>query len=208
MLEIYITRHGATEWNMENRLQGSLNSELTESGICNAVLLGKRLSDIKFNVIYSSPSKRALETAGLIKADKAIQLKIVDDLNEISFGDWEGKTQEEIEEDFQAEYANFWNKPHQYNHLGHNAEDLKTFKQRVDQAMNQIIEENKNGRILIVTHGVVIRAIMSLFWDITTEKMWDPPMILGTSLTIVNYDEKQFKKVMLGDTSHMESLGD
>jgi broad specificity phosphatase PhoE len=42
MLEIYITRHGATEWNMANRLQGLLNSKLTESGIRNAVLLGKR----------------------------------------------------------------------------------------------------------------------------------------------------------------------
>ncbi|MBT2681770.1 histidine phosphatase family protein [Bacillus sp. ISL-35] len=205
MLEIYITRHGATEWNMENRLQGSLNSELTARGIRNAVLLGKRLSDIEFKVIYSSPSKRALETAKLINADNAIPLKIVDDLNEISFGDWEGKTKEEIEEeDFKAEYANFWNKPHQYNHHGHNAEDLLTFKQRVDHAMKQIIEGNKNGRILIVTHGVVIRALMSLFWNIPTEKMWDPPVILGTSLTIVNYDGKQFKKVIVGDTSHME----
>lgn len=204
MLEIYITRHGATEWNMENRLQGSLNSELTDSGVRNAVQLGKRLSDKEFNVIYTSPSKRALDTANLLNTGKSIPLTIIDDLTEISFGDWEGKTQEEIEKDFKEEYDNFWYNPHQYDHRAHNAEAIMAFKSRVEQTMKQIIEANKNGRILIVTHGVVIRAIMSFFWNIPTEKMWDPPVIHGTSLSVVKYDGKHFEKVMLGDTSHME----
>lgn len=204
MLEIYITRHGATKWNIENRLQGWLNSELTESGIRNAIQLGKRLSDREFNRIYTSPSKRAVETAKLIKADKNTPLSIMGDLKEISFGDWEGQTQEEIEKDFKEEYYNFWNKPHLYNHQYHNAEALKTFKKRVDEAMKLIISDNTSGKILIVTHGVVIRAIMSFFWNIPTEKMWDPPIIHGTSLSIVNYDGQRFNKVLLGDTSHMQ----
>ena len=204
MLEIYITRHGATKWNIENRLQGWLNSELTESGIRNAIQLGKRLSDREFNRIYTSPSKRAQETAKLIKADKNTPLSIMGDLKEISFGDWEGQTQEEIEKDFKEEYFNFWNKPHLYNHQYHNAEALKTFKKRVDEAMKLIISDNTSGKILIVTHGVVIRAIMSFCWNIPTEKMWDPPIIHGTSLSIVNYDGQRFNKVLLGDTSHMQ----
>ena len=204
MLEIYITRHGATKWNSENRLQGWLNSELTDSGIRNAIQLGKRLSDREFNSIYTSPSKRALETAKLIKADKNTPLIIMGNLKEISFGDWEGKTQEEIEIDFKEEYYNFWNKPHLYNHQYHNAEGLKTFKNRVDEAMKEIISDNTSGKILIVTHGVVIRAIMSFFWNIPIEKMWAPPIIHGTSLSIVNYDGERFNKVLLGDTSHMQ----
>lgn len=204
MLEIYLTRHGATEWNIENRLQGWKNSELTVSGIENALQLGKRLADTKFETIYSSPSKRALKTAELIKAEKEVPLIIVDDLKEISFGDWEGKTQEEIERDFKEEYNNFWNKPHLYNSEGHNAETFEIFKQRLSKAMKQIISNHSNGKILVVTHGFVIKALMAIFWNISIEKMWNPPEIHGTSLSIVNYDGTHFKKVMLGDTSHIQ----
>ncbi|ANU17140.1 hypothetical protein BBI11_08980 [Planococcus maritimus] len=204
MLEIYITRHGATEWNMENRLQGWKNSELTPEGIENAVQLGRRLADTEFEIIYSSPSKRALETAKLIKAEKTTPLLIIDDFKEISFGDWEGKTQEEIEIDFKKEYENFWNKPHLYNSQGHNAETFEIFKKRLGEAMKQITLNHPTGKILIVTHGIVIKALMTLFWNITTEKMWDPPEIHGTSLSIVNYDGTGFKKVMLGDISHIQ----
>ena len=203
MLEIYLTRHGATEWNMENRLQGSLNSELTESGIRNAIELGKRLADIEFKRIYTSPSRRAMETAKLIKPGDA-PFTILEDLNEISFGDWEGKTQEEIESSSKQEYDHFWNQPHKYNHQDHHGEALPAFKQRVAEAMEQMISENPSGRILIVTHGVVIRAIMAFFWNIPHERMWDPPAIHGTSLTVVHYDEKRFEKVMVGDTLHID----
>ncbi|WP_034756780.1 histidine phosphatase family protein [Rossellomorea vietnamensis] len=203
MLEIYLTRHGATEWNVENRLQGSLNSDLTESGVRNATALGRRLSDIEFTRIYVSPSKRALETAKLIISDDS-SFTIIEELNEISFGDWEGKTREEIELKGKEEYDNFWSRPHKYNHLHHNGESLEAFKQRVAVAMKRILSESPEGRILIVTHGVVIRALMAFFWNIPLVKMWDPPNIHGTSLSIVRFDGDHFEKVILGDTIHMK----
>jgi broad specificity phosphatase PhoE len=207
MLNIYLTRHGETQWNTEKRLQGSRDSDLTEKGIRNAIALGERLKNIDFNAIYSSPLERAYQTARHIKSDKEVPIHTLDNLKEIHFGDWEGKTQEEIEniDDYKEEFINFWEKPHIYNHNPHNGECLTAFKQRVEQALSKISSDNQDGNILIVAHGVVIKAILSLTMNISTERMWDPPFIHGTSLTTFTWDGEDFKFKMIGDTSHFIS---
>jgi broad specificity phosphatase PhoE len=204
MLNIYLTRHGETQWNKENRLQGSKDSQLTDKGIKNAIMLGERLRNIDFNAIYSSPIERAFQTAKYIKLDKEVPIYTVEDLKEIHFGDWEGKTQKEVEaiEIYKNEYQNFWNNPNTYNHRPHNGESLTAFKNRVEKAIRRVISDNKDGNVLIVTHAVVIKAIMSITMNILTERMWDPPFIHGTSLTIFNWDGEQFNFKMIGDTSH------
>lgn len=204
MLNIYLTRHGETVWNQEGRLQGSKDSQLTEVGERNAILLGERLADIDFNRIYSSSSGRALKTAQLICQKRDIPIETIENLKEIYFGEWEGKTQLEIDKQFKNQYHAFWNTPHNYDHLPHKAESLRDFKSRIEQALEQILETNSDGNILIVTHGVVIRAMMSYFWDIPSESMWDPPFISGASFSLICWDGNAFQKEVLGDTTHME----
>ena len=88
-MKIYITRHSLTTWNEEKRLQGWKNSDLTKQGLEDAKRLGNYLKNQSFDGIYSSPLKRAKETAQLIFPNKTI---IEDDrLKEMNFGDYEGK---------------------------------------------------------------------------------------------------------------------
>nr|WP_241781106.1 histidine phosphatase family protein [Lactococcus lactis] len=89
MLEIYLIRHGQTKWNLENKMQGSLNSDLTVEGVKQAVSLGKELNKHYFDHIYSSTSPRALETSRLIFGDE--KKTSSDLLGEIAMGAWEGK---------------------------------------------------------------------------------------------------------------------
>ncbi|MDP4106156.1 MAG: histidine phosphatase family protein [Bacillota bacterium] len=203
MLNLYITRHGETQWNSENRLQGWKDSDLTDNGKRNAVALGERLSQIKFNAIYSSPIERAVKTTKLICFDRIIPIRFEDGLKEINLGDWEGKVKEEIEQHSKQEFFDFWNAPHLYNHEPHNGESLEALKSRVEHVINRIIADNKDGNVLIVTHGVTIRAILSYLMNIPTEKWWEGPFIEGTSLTLAQYDEGTFQVKMIGDTSHI-----
>lgn len=207
MLNIYLTRHGETQWNIENRLQGSKNSQLTDKGIEHAFMLGNRLRNIDFSAIYTSPLERALQTANYIKSDKDVPIYTIENLKEMNFGDWEGKTKDEIEavDNYKNEYHNFWHIPHMYNHKPHNGEGLITFKRRVEEALSKVISSNSDGNILIVTHAVVIKAILSFTMDISTDKMWDPPFIHGTSLTIFKWDGEQFNFKMIGDISHFKN---
>jgi broad specificity phosphatase PhoE len=204
MLNIYLTRHGETLWNTEKRLQGSKDSDLTEKGIRNAIALGKRLNNINFNAIYTSPLERAYKTARYIKSDQEVPIHTLENLKEIHFGDWEGKTKEEIEnvDAYKYEYINFWEKPHIYNHTPHKGECLTAFKQRVEHALRKISSDHQNGNILIVAHGVIIKAILSFTMNISTERMWEPPFIHGTSLTKFTWDGEDFKFQMIGDTTH------
>ena len=86
MTEIYLTRHGQTVWNLTKRLQGSGNSELTEEGIERAKILSERLKSIDLDCIYTSPIKRAYETALILKGNKNIDVICEEGLRELSFG--------------------------------------------------------------------------------------------------------------------------
>lgn len=205
MLNIYLTRHGETQWNKENRLQGWKDSKLTENGIRNAIALGERLSQTDFNAIYSSPIGRAVQTAKLICSDRTIPIVFNDDLKEVNFGEWEGKTGEEIKQDFQQEFFHFWNAPHLYNHKPHKGESLEDLKKRMEKALKNIIKANADGNVLIVTHGIAIRAILSYFLKLPLENWWEPPFIHGTSLTLFKSDGKTFQAEMVGDTQHFNN---
>jgi broad specificity phosphatase PhoE len=204
VLNLYITRHGETQWNSESRLQGWKDSELTDNGKRNAVALGERLKQIHFNAIYSSPIERAVKTAKLIRSHRMIPIRLEEGLKEINFGDWEGKVKEEIEQQSKQEFFDFWNAPHLYNHEPHKGESLTDLKCRIEQVLKNIIADNKDGNVLIVTHGVAIRAILSYFMNIPTEKWWEGPFIEGTSLTLAHYDGETFQVRMIGDTSHIK----
>lgn len=204
VLNIFITRHGETKWNRENRLQGWKDSPLTKKGSEHAILLGKRLADIPFQTIYTSPSGRAVQTAKLIRLERDIPIVQEEGLKELNFGEWEGKTREEIGQINGKEYENFWTSPHKYDHRSHRGESLQDFQERIRLALMNIISDYVDGNILIVSHAVAIRAMLAFCLNLTTEKFWDGPFIQGTSLTIIKWDGTQFAVEKIEDMSHLD----
>lgn len=203
MITLYITRHGETVWNIEKRMQGSQDSPLTAKGIQNALSLGKALKNIQFTAILSSPSGRTVHTANLIKGERKLPVIFDDNLKEIDMGDWEGKTQTAIEAAFPLEYDAFWNAPHLYTPVG--GETFTQVRERAQQFLNHIKREYQSGNILVVTHSVVIKCLFSIFMNAPLERIWDPPFIHDTSLTIAEMNENGFKIVLAGDLSHRET---
>ena len=203
MITLYITRHGETEWNQEKRMQGWLDSNLTESGMKNAVSLGERLKETEFTAIYSSPSGRTQATTNLIRGERDIPVIYDENLREIKLGQWEGKTHSSIKELYQTQYESYWNAPHQYTTVG--GETFEETRARAIQVLNRIKKEYVSGNILIVTHSVLIKCLYSFFRNTSIETLWDPPYMHGTSLTIVEMNENGFKLVLEGDISHLET---
>jgi probable phosphoglycerate mutase len=101
---LYLTRHGQTTWNVEHRVQGHLNSPLTDLGLEQASRLGYALSDVHFDAIYSSPSPRALRTAEIIRGTRPSRIIPHDSLREMHMGDWEGLRFDEIESTYPVQY--------------------------------------------------------------------------------------------------------
>ena len=80
-MELYIIRHGETKWNSEKRLQGRSDIELNEYGIELARITSEALKDVKFDRIYSSPLKRAYETAEILRGSRKLDYDIYEALN-------------------------------------------------------------------------------------------------------------------------------
>lgn len=200
-MKIYITRHGETQWNTQKRMQGWNNSDLTEKGIEGALKLQERLKDVDFQCIYTSPLKRALDTTKIIRGDKDTEIVLVDELKEMGLGRWEGLEHSKIEELYGEEYFNYWNKPHLYkNSSGESFYDV--FK-RVKLVLDMIIEKHKEGNALIVSHGVVAKAINTIASGESLENLWKPPFVGNTSLTIIEVKEGKKKIILESDSSHL-----
>lgn len=200
MLNLYITRHGETIWNTEKRLQGWKDSALTENGIENAKLLGERLKDTEFDIIYASPSTRARMTAELIKGDRELIIREEENLREINLGEWEGRTHNDLQEAYPDEYHAFWNTPHLYKTKS--GEDFYQLQERVKKMLNRIMEEHEDGNVLLVTHSVFIKALLAHCKNASIEHLWEPPYIHDTSLTIIECDQGNLTIKLEGDISH------
>lgn len=201
MTEIYLTRHGQTLWNLEKRLQGQGDSPLTEAGIEGAKLLGERLKDIELDVIYSSPINRALQTAKLIKGDRDIKLVEEEGLMEINFGEYEGHTEEEMLSLGRGqEISKIFNG--EMDVIPPKGESLRMVSDRIKKTLDKIIKEEKDKKILIVTHGTTLKTIVSYFRD--DSEIYHEIMGQAT-LTKVVEDNGKFTFEYINNGDHLNS---
>ena len=201
MTTIYLTRHGQTEWNKARIMQGWQNSPLTPLGKTQAKQLGERLKAIKFDALYSSDSDRAFHTAKIIRHTRNQEITKLPALREIHLGEWEGKPISEFEQSYPTQFHNFWNCPHLFtSSTGENFFDVK---ERVIQAIDEIINRHPQDCVLIVTHAIVVKTILAYFDHEPTQKLWNLPFIHPTSLSIIQTQNQTKKITLFGDTSHL-----
>ncbi|WNF24888.1 histidine phosphatase family protein [Mesobacillus jeotgali] len=200
MIKLYIARHGETSWNTEKRMQGWLDSDLTDYGIKNAESLGVRLKEIEFEVIYSSPSGRTKSTAELVIGGREIPIIFDNQLREMNLGSWEGQTLDTIKETNPIEIDHFWNAPDLFVPVG--GESFIEVRERALEILRRIKNDHKSGNILVVTHTVMIKALFTVFKDSSIDQLWGPPYIHDTSLSVVEIDQEQYRIILEGDISH------
>ena len=183
-------------------MQGWKNSNLTNNGIDNAIKLADRLKDVDFSHIYSSPLQRAIETAEYIRGNREIEIQTLESLKEMGFGLWEGLENEKLIELYKEEHYNYWNRPELYKPNG--GETFKDFFIRIEKSLQYILENSKKGNILIVSHGIAIKALFSIINETSLEDFWEDTYVEGTSLSILEIKDKQMQFKLKGDTSHFK----
>lgn len=200
-MKLYITRHGTTEWNIEGRLQGWRDSALTEEGINRAIQLGKKLSNIDFDIVYSSPQKRALHTTQLILGNKNNKITLHNGIRELGFGTWEGMKLEDIEKEYPNEYYLYRNNSDLYVPI--DGETIQDLIERVQDFFEEVKSKNVDN-ILVVTHGVVIKVMVTLIKGLAMKEFSDMPVYTGTSLNICEVREGNIELIVEDDTSHID----
>jgi len=151
---ILLARHGETDWNREGRFQGWADPPLNATGRAQAVDLSVELMAEELAAVYSSPLRRAYETAEVVAASRGLEPVTVDALREVDVGSWSGLSRAEIEQRFPEQYARWLD-------YGQGWEDGETYEQMVDRvvgALQELAEARDGERILAVTHGGPMRA--------------------------------------------------
>ena len=156
MKKFYIFRHGQTDWNAQKRMQGLRDMPLNQKGKDQAYNLIPFLEKEKVNIIYSSPLKRAKETAE-IASNKKIPIQYSDKLKERDFGILEGKTQPEVRHEYKIPAEmDFYEEAVDLFLINIKGLEKQNFLiQRIKQKLLEINNENKFKNIGISTHGAL-----------------------------------------------------
>lgn len=200
MIRLYLVRHGQTEWNLEGRMQGNKDSPLTDLGLYQAKQLGESLKNVNIDLVYSSSSERTMNTAKIIVGNRKVDIIPTAQLKEMNFGFWEGMTFEVIKEQYPDLYQCFWNTPHLLSDFP--GESFQQLKNRVVGFVNKIIEENEGKDILIVTHGIVLKMLITNFKGLEIKDIFQGEILKPTSLTVVEVEKDIYNIVKCGDTEH------
>ena len=169
---LYITRHGQTDWNKEERLQGHTDIPLNENGKEMAKAAGIRYSDIKFDVCYSSPLLRAKETAELILEGSDIQIITADRLKEMCFGEYEGVRGYFKDPNFPL--SNLFRHPEEYVPIG-GSESFESLKERTSSFIEEVLipDMNAGKTILVVAHGDLNCGLISQLRKTPLKDFWN-----------------------------------
>ncbi len=209
MLDIYLIRHAESEMNSHNNLVGgrSEGTPLSEKGKYQAALLGKRLSNsgIIFNELYSSTSKRAVETAEIVGTQLNYSLDSIikfTELSELDQGSWEGKPRIEI---YTPEVLAEINK-NNWNFTPPNGESQKNVEERMLKWTNEnlITRYANNLTVGIFTHGLAVKCLLRGIMDFSP-KITYKIILDNTSITRLKYSDNGWHLISLNDTAHLLS---
>lgn len=149
-MKLYIIRHGQTESNRENKLLGITDESINDYGYKQIINVKENLKEIKFDICFSSPFKRTLETASIL-SNKEIPIIIDDRLKERGFGVLEGGSSNDK---YTPDFWNFY-----INRNDYEIEPLKELFGRTKQFIDYLKQNYEDKCVLIVSHAATIRAL-------------------------------------------------
>lgn len=171
MTRLILVRHALTEDNQNARLSGHTDSSISKEGKIQIDKLTNYLKDTNIDKIFTTTSSRTKDTVSKIAQIKNLNIIEKDELREISFGDFEGLTFDEIKKNNPKEFEKIINDG--YNYKYPNGESLIETYYRVSNEIDKIILENKNENILICSHGGTIRNIITHLLSGSYEFHWN-----------------------------------
>ncbi len=200
MRTLYLARHGQSLANAVRRFQGSQDVALSELGRRQAAALSAGLRHRPLAHVYASPLARARHTAEIVVAEHGVPLTFVDDLRELSLGDWEGRTVEEIRALPGDPYTCWVRDPVAGCPPG--GEQLAVVQERVIRAVDAIAAAHPNGEdVLVVCHGGVISAYLAHCLGLALSSIWRVTVANG-SLSAVTPP----RVLSVNDTSHLAGV--
>jgi probable phosphoglycerate mutase len=218
-LKVIIVRHGQSSYNAERRIQGRTDaSTLTEKGRNDASKVGKALSNISFQAIYSSPLQRAKLTAEIIQselanAQESAAVQTSDKLLEIDLPLWETMLTAEVEEKFAEDYRIWHERPHELAMLVKDSEGTRehfpvlALYEQAQQFWQEILLQHRGQTILIVGHNGINRALISTALGIPPSR-YHSIQQSNCGVTVLNFAGGLGEPVQLESMNQTQHMGE
>lgn len=200
---IILVRHGETEWNLERKQQGHLDSPLTENGVKQAQLAAKSLAGRHVDIMYSSDLGRAVQTAEIIGTGLDMKVNLDSRLRERNFGVMQGMTVEEFQTQWPEEAARVSNGEPDYQVA--EGESKKQFYDRCVEACDTIAGKHPRECVLLVSHGGFLQSVFHRICriELTRPRCFSMINAAINSFTISNGD---WRLVSWGVATHLDGL--
>lgn len=209
---IVLVRHGRTHLTESKRIsgRGGEDPKLSEAGRLDARMAASALKQIgndgpwsylsPVSAIVASPIQRTVDTANIIANELGLSVELNENIAEISFGDWDGHTNDEVRSKWPEEFANWQGS---WDAAPPNGESLEIFNERVISGLEQIVNENVGRTVAVVSHVMPIRGIIRNALSGGTSAYW-VPQISPCSISILRFWGDQAAEVLtVNSTSHL-----
>lgn len=200
-LTIYFLRHGETTASLTGGYCGILDLDLTAEGYQMAEDFAKVYQNLSWQAIFSSPLSRAIATATPLAKALGMGIQQRDGLKEITYGNWEGKTPTQVNEEYHDEYVRWladpgWNAPSG----GEKGIDIA---RRSSNVLEEIEQNYTSGNVLVVSHKATIRIMLCGLLGIDLGRYRDRISMAVASLSVVQITERGPLLKVLGDRTHL-----
>lgn len=203
MVKIYVVRHCEAAGNTAQVFQGSTDSEISELGKTQLEFLKKRFRDIHIDRAYSSPLKRAYETAVAATYGKGIEVIKDPHFSEIDGGIIEGMSFGEIFKNHGA-LEHCWEN-HPENFAPEGGESMRQVYDRIWQGIEAIAKDpdNDGKTVLVASHGVAIRTLLCRAVLGSIERLNEMKWSDNTAVSLLIFDENGVRAEFINDASHV-----
>jgi alpha-ribazole phosphatase/probable phosphoglycerate mutase len=203
MVQLMLIRHGVTDWNEQRKYIGSTDLGLSPKGKEQAKATSGRLQNESVDAIFSSKTKRALETAQIIAQNHPLEINALSSLNEVDFGKWEGMTFNEIEKKWPS-FLPRWLKNEEG--LPPEGESMGLFRKRVESGVEKILARNIEGNIIVVAHAGTIKLFLRYLMGFELSLIWKMNTDSCSITTIDHYNDGRNVLTLLNDTCHLKHI--
>ncbi len=204
MTQIFLVRHGETEWNASEVFRGQADVLLNKNGIKQAQLLGEYLSRKKINAVYTSPLKRALKTAEAIAARQSLEINVAPALIDMNFGKWQGLPASQVKQHYGKVYEIWLKTPERA--LIPAGESLEDVKNRAWPFLEEIVAKHAGQNVILVSHRVVLKVLICALLKIGNAGFYNI-RVDTAGITRFELDNNRAVLISHNDTSFLESIG-
>ncbi len=198
---IFIVRHTETVGNIEKRLTGRQDYEVTLRGEKLIQKLTSELSNIKFDKIYSSTSGRAIKTVENLAKLNNLVIETKEDLCEMYFGKYDGWKWEDVNR-IQPEIKQRQNEINEISGI-EEQETMKYVADRMDKCIRDIVQANIGKTILISSHGVAIEAFLRKISGIPFSQEREKFCQYNVAINELEYENDKFKVIQLANIDYL-----